>query len=83
MYSIRILRRAVKDTAGLPKSYARLVSQHIDSLAENPRPRDAKKLQGTMAHSLRIGVYRVLYDIDDEARTVTIYRVKHRSEAYR
>ena len=78
MYSVRILRRAIKDIADLPKGYARLVSQHIDRLEENPRPPDAKKLQETTDYSLRVGVYRILYDdIDDESRTVTVYRVKH------
>ena len=83
MYSVHILRRAIKDIADLPKGYARLVSQHIDRLKENPRPPDAKKLRGTTDYSLRVGVYRILYDVDDESRTVTVYRVKHRREAYR
>jgi mRNA interferase RelE/StbE len=83
MYSIRVLRRAIKDIANLPKGYARLLSQHIDGLEENPRPPDAKKLRGTTDYSLRVGVYRILYDIDDESCTVTVYRVKHRREAYR
>ncbi len=83
MYSVHILRRAIKDIADLPKGYARLVSQHIDRLEENPRPPDAKKLQERTDYSLRVGVYRILYDIDDESRTVTVYRVKHRREAYR
>ena len=83
MYSVRILRRAIKDIAHLPKGYTRLVSQHIDRLEGDPRPSDAKKLQGTTDYSLRVGVYRILYDIDDEARIITVYRVKHRREAYR
>jgi mRNA interferase RelE/StbE len=83
MYSIRILRRAVKDITDLPREYAHLVSQHIDRMKENPRPPDAKKLRGTTDYSLRVGVYRILYDIDDETSTITIYRVKHRREAYR
>ncbi len=83
MYRVRILKRAIKDVAGLPHGYARLVSQHIDALAENPRPSDAKKLKGTTDYSLRVGVYRILYDMDDAARIVTVYRVKHRREAYR
>ena len=83
MYSVRILRRAIKDIADLPKDYARLVSQHIDHLEENPRPPDAKKLRGTTDYSLPVGTYRILYDIDDESRTVTVYRIKHRREAYR
>jgi mRNA interferase RelE/StbE len=83
MYSVRVLRRAIQDIADLPQGYARLVSQHIDRLAENPRPADAKKLRGTTDYSLRVGPYRILYDIDDGSRTVTVYRVKHRRDAYR
>jgi mRNA interferase RelE/StbE len=83
MYSVRILRQAIQDITGLPKDYARLVSQHIDRLADNPRPPDAKKLRGTTDYSLRVGVYRILYDIDDATRTITVYRVKHRRDAYR
>lgn len=58
MYSVRILRRAVKDIANLPGGYARLVSQHIDRLGENPRPPDAKKLQGKMDYSLAAPRYK-------------------------
>ena len=47
MYSLRILRRAVKDIADLPKGYVSLVSEHIERLGQNPRPQDAKKLKGT------------------------------------
>jgi len=83
MYNVRILRRAIKDITKLPKGYARLTSQHIERLQENPRPPDAKKLKGTADYSLRVGVYRILYDIDDKSRIVTVYRVKHRREAYR
>ncbi|HIE12735.1 MAG TPA: type II toxin-antitoxin system RelE/ParE family toxin [Desulfotomaculum sp.] len=83
MYRVRILRRAVDDIAGLPKEYVRLVVEHIDRLQDNPRPPGAKKLRGTTDYSLRVGIYRILYDIDETTDTVTVYRVKHRREAYR
>ncbi len=83
MYSLHILRRASKDLAKLPKNYTKLISQHIDTLSDNPRPVDAKKLRGRLDYSLRVGSYRILYDIDDEVRKVTIYRIKHRRDAYR
>ena len=83
MYEVRLLRRAVKDIADLPREYARLVSQHIDRLGDNPRPPDAKKLRGLADYSLRVGTYRILYDIDDGSQTVTVCRVKYRREAYR
>jgi mRNA interferase RelE/StbE len=83
MYNIRITKQAMKDIADLPKGYARLVSQHIEGLAQNPHPPDSKRLKGDKDYSLRVGVYRILYDVDDQARVVTIFRVKHRREAYR
>ncbi|MEW5720549.1 MAG: type II toxin-antitoxin system RelE/ParE family toxin [Chloroflexota bacterium] len=83
MYSIRISRQALKDLADLPKDYARLISQHIDDLAKNPRPPNTKKLEIELGYSLRVGTYRILYDIDDSLQSVTLYRVKHRREAYR
>ena len=83
MYQIDLRRKAVKELRGVPKEYARLVARHIDGLSENPRPPDAKKLKGGGGYSLRVGVYRVLYDIDDAARKVTIFRIKQRREAFR
>jgi mRNA interferase RelE/StbE len=83
MYQVHLRRKAVKDLSNVPKEYARLIAKHIDGLSETPRPPDAKRLKGVGGYSLRVGVYRVLYDIDDAARTVTIYRIKHRREAYR
>ena len=83
MYSIITRRRATKDLDNLPRNYQKLIGQHINKLAENPRPRDAKKLKGDCGYSLRVGKYRVLYDIDDALGKVTIYRIKHRRESYR
>ena len=83
MYKLNILRRAVKDIAKLPGKYPRRISQRIDALAQTPRPRGAKKLAGESGYRLRVVVYRILYDVDDDAQVVTIYRVKHRKEAYR
>lgn len=83
MYQLDLRRQAYKDLESIPSDYARLISEHIDSLEQNPRPTDSKKLKGDAGYSLRVGTYRVLYDIDDKVKMVTIYRIKHRREAYR
>jgi mRNA interferase RelE/StbE len=83
MYTISIRRSATKDLADLPEDYAASIAHHIESLIYTPRPHGSKKLKGDGGYSLRVGVYRVLYDIDDKQQKVTIYRVKHRREAYR
>ena len=83
MYKIDLRRQAIKDFKDTPSDYVRLISKHIDLLEQNPHPTDSKKLKGDAGYSLRIGVYRVLYDIDDKIQLVTIYRIRHRREAYR
>lgn len=83
MYKIDLRRPAYKDLQDIPATYARLIAKHVDLLEQNPRPPNSKKLKGEAGYSLRIGTYRVLYDIDDKAQTITIYRIKHRREAYR
>lgn len=83
MYQVELRRQAYKDLTSIPKEYVRLIAQHIDLLEIDPRPNDSKKLKGDAGFSLRISTYRVLYDIDDETKVITIYRIKHRREAYR
>lgn len=61
MYQIELRRQAYKDLEFVPADYKRLISEHIDSLEENPRPIDSKKLKGDAGYSLRVGTYRVLY----------------------
>jgi len=54
------------------------------ALAENPRPPGCKKLKDTeRTWRIRVGVYRILYDIDDSGATLTVLRIGHRKEIYR
>ncbi len=83
MHEIRILRPAIKDLSHIPQSYAEKIARQIDQLAENPRPAGVKKLHGRRDYRLRVGPYRILYEIDDDAKIITIFRIKHRREVYR
>ena len=56
----------------------------IQNLTSEPRPSSSRKLTGSEnSHRLRVGAYRVLYQIDTRAKNVTIYAVGHRREIYR
>lgn len=56
----------------------------IATLAHTPRPTGVKKLVGSRSDwRIRIGEYRILYEIDDTAQTVTMMRIEHRRDAYR
>lgn len=65
-----------------PKHAAQIV-RRLQMLKTDPRPHDSIKLKGTESASrLRAGEYRILYEIDYDARIVTVFRIMHRGEGY-
>jgi mRNA interferase RelE/StbE len=60
------------------------VAAALRSLAKDPRPIGSRKLARTKHDwRIRVGDYRVIYEIADSIRVVRVYRVRHRREAYR
>jgi len=54
------------------------------ALEDEPRPHGVVKLSGTVNEwRIRIGDYRIIYEIDDEEQRVTILRIAHRRQVYR
>jgi mRNA interferase RelE/StbE len=83
-YQVLIERRALKELAKLPTVITVRVQTAIDHLAAQPRPHNAKKLAGSRDQwRVRVGDYRVLYEINDRTREVRIFAVGHRREIYR
>jgi mRNA interferase RelE/StbE len=84
VFEIQIEKAAEKQIRRIPDpAHDRLVKA-ILPLAENPRPKGTKKLSGsTNDWRIRVGDYRVLYEIAEEIRIVRIYRVAHRRDVYR
>ena len=83
-YQILIERRARREIVRLPVDISRRVAEAIDALIAQPRPPGCKKLAGSRNEwRIRIGDYRILYEIDDRARQVRVYAVGHRREIYR
>ncbi|MEQ7128015.1 type II toxin-antitoxin system RelE/ParE family toxin [Actinopolymorpha sp. B11F2] len=73
-----------KQLQRLPRPTFARVLNTIITLGREPRPSGVKKLLGsTSGWRIRIGEYRILYEIDDSAGTVTVYSVAHRRESYR
>ena len=82
-YQVVIKQSAQKEIRVLPKSVMGRVVSKIKALAEEPRPSGAKKLVGSdQTWRIRIGDYRVVYEIVDEVVTVTIVAVRYRKDAY-
>lgn len=86
-YSLRITGPAARALAGrLPEKVAAAAHEFITTtLLENPQRRGKRLLLPPFAGtwSARRGAYRVLYEIDDEERLVTVTAVEHRSDVYR
>ena len=84
MDTLLITRAAEQDLRRLPRALFERINARILSLRDEPRPHGVRNPAGASeGWRLRVGDHRILYRIDDDARTVTIVRVKHRREAYR
>jgi mRNA interferase RelE/StbE len=81
-YSIRIKKSAEKEMDRLSAVAFKRVAAALLSLESDPRPRGYRKLRGSEQYRIRVGDYRVLYTIADEARLVEIVAVGHRRDVY-
>lgn len=71
------------EAVGSKADRTRIIAK-ISARASNPRPHGSEKLAGhDDRHRNRQGCYRVVYEIDDGASQVTIYKIGHRREVYR
>ena len=83
-YRLEVKPSAAKAFLALPKALQRRLDARLLALRENPRPHGAVPLEGVPGMwRLRVGDYRVLYEIRDEIVTVLVLRIGHRREVYR
>jgi mRNA interferase RelE/StbE len=84
MYRVFLERAAEKDLKRLSSEVHDRVIIAIRGLASDPRPPGCRKLAGSKHDwRIRVGDYRVVYEIADEIRIVRVNRVRHRREVYR
>ncbi len=83
-YTVIIKLSAQKQIKKIPKPYFGKIQKAILNLANNPRPHGCEKLTG-MRHiyRIRIGVYRIVYEIADNILYVYVFDVDHRKQVYR
>lgn len=81
--TLYILRRAQKELAQLPTRAYERARNAIHALDRDPRPPGCSKPRGREGWRIRIGNYRVIYEIDDEQREVTVVHISHRRDIYR
>ncbi|MBE8986587.1 type II toxin-antitoxin system RelE family toxin [Nostoc sp. LEGE 12450] len=83
-YAIAISKSVQKQIDNLPNDVIERVIEKIQNLALQPRPDGIVKLKGSdNEYRIRIGDYRVRYEIDDESQLIQILQCKHRKDVYR
>jgi len=83
-YVIKFTQHAARSFRKLPREIQTRISPAIESLKDNPRPPGSEKLKGTDdAYRIRVGDYRVLYEVKDAELVVYIIEAGHRREIYR
>jgi mRNA interferase RelE/StbE len=83
-YKVILSNKVQKSIQGIPNDYLIKIHGKLSSLSFNPRPSSCIKLAGTdNAYRIRVGVYRILYTIEDNILMVEIIKIDHRSSVYR
>ena len=83
-YRLEFKRSAAKVLKKLPKQDRRRIRDKIDSLAENlPDPSTTKMKGDNPFHRVRVGDYRIIYEIHDNTLLILVLKIGHRKEVYR
>ena len=82
-YRIEITRAAVRDLKRLPRQAVHRIDRAILALGDDPRPAGAVKLRGSdITWRIRVGDYRVIYEIHDRKIVIVVVRIRHRRDVY-
>ena len=84
VYQVLLERSAERDLRRLSAELHQKAISAIRALADDPRPPGCRKLAGSKTDwRIRIGDYRIVYEIADTVRIVRVHRVRHRRDVYR
>ena len=82
-YKVIFTKSVKKDFRKIPKLEVSKILNEIAYLAKNPRSSKTKRLKGEKLYRLRVGNYRVIYDIKDNLMLIFVVKLGHRSDIYR
>jgi len=84
MYKVIINKQILKSLDKISVIYLPSIKKSINDLAENPRPFGCVKLSVSNNHyRIRVGIYRIIYSIEDKILIVKIIKIDHRRMVYR
>ena len=83
-YRIELKRSATKALKKIPKADRKRIAEKIDSLAEGPPNPEITKMKGNNPfHKVRVGDYRIVYEIQEDVLLILIVKIGHRKDIYR
>ena len=82
-YKIVLVKSAVKELESLPAKPHDKIIEHLQQLEENLRVFGAEKLTARQAYKLRVGSYRIVYEIDDARQEIKVLMVEDRKQVYK
>ena len=83
MYKVKLSNKTLKQLDNIPKHIYLKIYNRIKSLSSNPRPKGCIKLTDLDGYRIRIGNYRIVYEINDKIDYIEIFGVLHRKDAYK
>ena len=84
MYQIEYSKQALKNLKSIPKRAVLNIFRHIDDLMNDPHPHGSIKLTGSeQTYRIRVGVYRIVYDVYDTELVIKVIDIDHRKDVYR
>ncbi len=82
-YSVQFRSSAEKELARLPLALKQRIANSIEQLTSQPRSASVRKLEGfDNLYRLRVGDYRVVFELIDKSHSIIINKIRHRREAY-
>ena len=83
-YRIEIIKSAAKTLKKIPKADQKRIAERIDSLSENPPKQETTKMKGNNPfHKIRVGNYRIIYEIHEDVLVILVVKIGHRRDIYR
>ncbi len=83
IYRVVVRKSVSKDLDRIPKKDVRRIVKAMRALSDDPRPPQSKKLSGEEKYRLRCGVYRIVYEMQDQHLVICVVRARYRREVYR
>jgi len=82
-YNLAFKKSVARDLRALPATDVHRILKCFEQLAENPRPPGCEKLSGQERYRLRQGIYRIVYEIQDDVLKAVVVKIGHRRDGYR